>query len=121
MMVPVPSGFRSGDQLLVETPDGHKTAIVIPNGAKAGTLFQAALPRRQKSTEMSPKHQRTAPESPTPAASETADTAEAGTAPADTNDVVVATESAAQSTNAPSAEAAPAPEASSELDTGARI
>ena len=56
MMIPVPSGFRSGDQLLVETPDGRKSAIVIPAGAKSGQLFQANLPQRRVSSEMSPKH-----------------------------------------------------------------
>ena len=86
MMIPVPSGHRTGDQLLVETPDGRKTAVIIPAGAKSGQLFQANLPTRRVSSEMSPKHdpalKQTASSPPSSPSPEATKSANGGSSPA---------------------------------------
>ena len=54
MMVPVPSGFRTGDQYMMQLPDGRKIPVTVPKGYKGGQMFKMAVPNRKVSTGESP-------------------------------------------------------------------
>ena len=49
--VPLPSGFRTGDQFMMELPDGRKIPVTVPKGVKAGTMFRVSAPNRRTSSE----------------------------------------------------------------------
>jgi hypothetical protein len=53
-MVPVPSGFRPGDQFMMEVPDGRKVPVTVPLGVKPGQMFEAYMPNRRVSKTHSP-------------------------------------------------------------------
>ena len=42
--VEVPVGYRPGDELLIDTPDGRTVAVLVPSGGLPGTLVEVALP-----------------------------------------------------------------------------
>ena len=45
MLVTVPPNVRVGEQMVVMTPTGQQSMVVVPQGAGPGSQFQIAVPR----------------------------------------------------------------------------
>ena len=47
MQVACPSGNKSGDPIMIQTPSGIQYQAVIPNGVMPGQLFTVQVPAQQ--------------------------------------------------------------------------